>query len=402
VTEVQEAFRTLPSRYLGAEPGFDATYHVRLGDVGHTWEIRCTAHGARVRAGATRRRPDVTIGTDAETWLALRQGELSGVEAFSQRRLYARGDLDLAVGFEGLFRLPNGRPPLLRIHDVPAGGQKVSTLTMGDGPDVLLLHGLGGAKSSFFDTAAALSHRYRVHAMDLPGFGGSSKPARAPYGAPFFARTVVAAMDALGIERAHVVGNSMGGRVALEIGMEHPERVGGLALLCPAVAFVRRDWHPIVRVMRPELGLLPHSLGRGRIARQFWSLFADRDLVDPTVADIAVDEFERIYRSAGARLAFLSSARAIYLERPFGRGGFYPRLAGLEPPAMFVWSSHDKLVPPALGAHVERWLPGSEHILLEGCGHVPQVERPDRTNGLLERFFARVDALGGGGLRLAA
>jgi pimeloyl-ACP methyl ester carboxylesterase len=402
VTEVQEAFRTLPSRYLGAELGFDATYHVRLGDVGHTWEIRCTPHGARVRAGATRRRPDVTIGTDAETWLALRQGELSGVEAFSQRRLYARGDLDLAVGFEGLFRLPNGRPPLLRIHDVPAGGQKVSTLTMGDGPDVLLLHGLGGAKSSFFDTAAALSHRYRVHAMDLPGFGGSSKPARAPYGAPFFARTVVAAMDALGIERAHVVGNSMGGRVALEIGMEHPERVGGLALLCPAVAFVRRDWHPIVRVMRPELGLLPHSLGRGRIARQFWSLFADRDLVDPTVADIAVDEFERIYRSAGARLAFLSSARAIYLERPFGRGGFYPRLAGLEPPAMFVWSSHDKLVPPALGAHVERWLPGSEHILLEGCGHVPQVERPDRTNGLLERFFARVDALGGGGLRLAA
>jgi pimeloyl-ACP methyl ester carboxylesterase len=392
----------MPSRYLGAEPGFDATYHVRLGDVGHTWEIRCTSHGARVRAGATRRRPDVTIGTDAETWLALRQGELSGVEAFSQRRLYARGDLDLGVGFEGLFRLPNGRPPLLRIHDVPARGQRVSTLTMGEGPDVLLLHGLGGAKSSFFDTAAALSHRYRVHAMDLPGFGGSSKPARAPYGAPFFARTVVAAMDALGIERAHVVGNSMGGRVALEIGLEHPERVGGLALLCPAVAFVRRDWHPVVRVLRPELGMLPHSLGRGRIERQFWSLFADRDLVDPSVADIAVDEFERIYRSAGARLAFLSSARAIYLERPFGRGGFYPRLAGLAPPAMFVWSSHDKLIPPELGAHVERWLPGSEHILLEGCGHVPQVERPDRTNGLLERFFARVDALGGGGLRLAA
>ena len=52
------------------------------------------------------------IGTDADTWLRLRQGELSGIEAFSQRLLYARGDLDLAVGFEGLFRLPNGRPPL--------------------------------------------------------------------------------------------------------------------------------------------------------------------------------------------------------------------------------------------------------------------------------------------------
>src|SRR3712207_503015 len=114
---VEEAFRTLPSRYLGAEPGFDATYHVRLGDVGHTWEIRCTSHGARVRMGATRRRPDVTIGTDAKTWCRLRQGELSGIDAFSQRLLWARGELDLALGFEGLFRLPNGRPPLLRIRD---------------------------------------------------------------------------------------------------------------------------------------------------------------------------------------------------------------------------------------------------------------------------------------------
>ena len=60
----------------------------------------------------TGRDADVVIGTDADTWLRLRRGELSGVEAFSQRLLYARGDLDLAVGFEGMFRLPNGRPPL--------------------------------------------------------------------------------------------------------------------------------------------------------------------------------------------------------------------------------------------------------------------------------------------------
>ena len=108
-------------------------------------------------------------------------------------------------------------------------------------------------------------------------------------------------MDALRIERAHLIGNSMGGRVALEVGLREPDRVGGLALLCPALAFVRRGYQPLVRLLRPELGLLPHSLGRGRIERQFWSMFADRDLVDPSVADIVVDEFERIYRSAGAR-----------------------------------------------------------------------------------------------------
>src|ERR671928_654016 len=173
---VAEAFATLPARYLGAEPGFDATYHIRLGDIGRCWEVRCTPLGARVRAGATRRRPDVTIGTDAETWLQLREGLLSGIEAYSQRRLYARGNLDLAVCFEGLFRLPNGRPPLQRVHDVPVGRHRISTLTMGEGPDVLLLHGLGSSKASFLDTAASLSRSgYRVHALDFPGFGSSSK-----------------------------------------------------------------------------------------------------------------------------------------------------------------------------------------------------------------------------------
>ena len=329
---VERAFRRLPDRYLGAEPGFDATYHVRLGDVGHTWEVRCTTHGARVRKGVSSRRPDVTIGTDSETWARLREGELSGIEAFSQRKLYARGNLDLAIGFEGLFRLPNGRPPLLRIHDVHVGRTRVSTLTMGRGEvPVILLHGLGGTKHSFFDTLAALSDHYRVHAMDLPGFGSSSKPTTAGYDAPYFARTVLRAMDELGIERAHLVGNSMGGRVAIELGLTAPERVRSLGLLCPAVAWIKRGYHPLVRLLRPEFGLLPHRFGRDTVARQFLGLFADRDQIDPSVADVVVDEFQRIYGSAGARIAFLAAARNVYLDRPFGRGGFYPRLAELGP-----------------------------------------------------------------------
>jgi pimeloyl-ACP methyl ester carboxylesterase len=394
LTGVEAAFRSLPERYLGAEPGFDATYHVRLRDVGHTWEVRATHHGARVRKGVTRRRPDVTITSDAETWLALREGELSGLEAFSARRLVARGNLDLAVAFEGLFRLPNGRPPLQRIHDVCVGKVRVSSLIMGSGPDVLLLHGLGGTRASFFETSAALAKHYRVHAIDFPGFGSSSKPATGGYNAAWYADIVLGYMDELGIERAHLVGNSMGGRVAIEVGLVAPERVAALGLLCPAVAFVKRGFHPIVRVLRPEFGLLPHRFSRRTVAAQFWSLFGDHDLIDPDVADVIVDEFQRIYGSAGARYAFLSSARNIYLEKPFGRGGFYPRLAGLKPPALFVWTSGDKLIPAGFARHVRRWLPDAEQITLESCGHVPQVERPEQTNGLLERFFRQVDALG--------
>ena len=391
---VEANFRSLPERYLGADPGFDATWRIVLGDVGHTWEVRCTTHGARARKGATNRTPDVVIGTDATTWIALRSGELSGIEAFGRRLLYARGNVDLAMAFEGFFRLEDGRRPLLRIHDVHLPGRRVSTLTMGAGSDVLLLHGLGGAKSSFFDAAATLSRRHRVHALDLPGFGASSKPATAPYTARWFAETVLATMDALGIERAHVVGNSMGGRIAIELGLRNPDRVTSLGLLCPAVAFVKRTYHPIVRLMRPELGLLPHRFAREKVAEHFWGLFADPDGIDPSMADVVVDEFQRIYASAGGRIAFLSAARNIYLEAPYGRNGFYGRLSQLEPPALFVWGSHDRVIPPAFGRHVARWLPSAEQIVLDGCGHVPQVERAEQTSELLLGLFDRTEAPG--------
>ena len=390
---VEQAFRGLPGRYLGADPRFDATYQIRLGDVGRTWEVRCTADHARVHPGATARRPDVVIGTDAQTWLELREGRLSGIEAFSSRRLYITGELDLAVAFEGLFELPGHRPPLLRMRPVDVGDTWVSTLTIGEGPDVVLIHGLGGAKSSFLDTAAALSTDFRVHALDLPGFGSSGKPLRGPYNAAWFADVVLRTMDALGVPRAHVAGNSMGGRVALELGLRAPERVGGLVLLCPAVAFIKRGLHPVVRLLRPEFGLLPHRFTRGMVEDHLWSLFAVPDAIDPAIADVIVDEFQRIYASAGGRLAFLSAARNIYLDAPFGRNGFYPRLSDLESPALFVWGTHDTLIPAAFARQVGRWLPQAEQIVLEGCGHVPQVERAEQTAGIMRRFFRQADAL---------
>jgi pimeloyl-ACP methyl ester carboxylesterase len=389
---VEDAFRSLPDRYLGADEGFDATYHIRLCDLGHIWEVRCTSGAARVCKGATRRRPDVTISTDADTWIRLREGEYSGLDAFQRRLLGVRGNLDYAVGFEGMFRLPNGRDPLVRIYDVPVGRHRISTLTMGTGPDVLLLHGLGGTRASLFETAAALSGDYRVHAPDLPGFGSSSKPATGAYNARWFAEIVLGLMDELEIPRAHLVGNSMGGRVAIEAGLIAPQRVAALGLLCPAVAFVRRGLHPVVRMLRPEFGMLPHRFRRSTVASQFWSIFFDRDVVDPAVGDLMVDEFRRIYQSPGARYAFLSSARNIYLEAPFGRSGFYPRLAELEPPALFIWGKQDAVIPAGFSRQVSKWLPSAEQVTIEGCGHVPQVECAGETNELLRSFFTRADA----------
>lgn len=400
---VEEAFRLLPARYLGAAKGFDATYHVRLGDIGHTFEVRCTEGVARVRKGTSLREPDVVIGTDAETWLRLREGEIAGLDAYRERSLYIRGQVDLALSFEGMFRLPNGRDPIMRVHDVELSqGRRISTLTLGEGPDVLLVHGLGAAKTSFFDTAAGLRHAgYRVHAIDLPGFGSSTGPLTAPYDACWFAETVLEWMDAMGIDRTHVVGNSMGGRVALELGLQAPERVGGLVLLAPAVAFVKRGFHPVVRALRPEFGLLPHKITRRMVAGQLSGMFADPDALDPTAADIAVDEFQSTYGSARSRLAFLRSARNIYLDKPFGRGGFYPRLSELQPPAQFVWGTHDPLIPQGFARHVREWLPQAEQVVFQECGHVPQIEKPEETTALIVRHLRRVDA-GRGTRRLRA
>ena len=342
VRAVDEAFRTLPERYLGAGAGFDATYRIVLGDVGQSWEVRATTHGARVRKGGTRRTPDVTIGTDAATWLALRQGELSGVEAYSQRLLYARGDLDLAVGFEGLFRLPNGRPPLLRIHDVRLPGRRVSTLTMGDGPDVLLIHGLGATKSSFFDTAAALTRSgYRVHALDLPGFGSSSKPLAGPYSARWFADSVVDVDGrARASSRAHLVGNSMGGRVAIEVGLRAPERVKASRCCAPRSRSSAASGTRSCALLRPEFGLLPHNIApRARSPRSSGacSPTATRSTPPWPTSSSTSSAASTPPRARGSPSS--TAARNIYLERPFGRGGFYPRLADLDVPALFVWGT---------------------------------------------------------------
>lgn len=229
---VDAAFCSLPDRYLGADPGFDATYQIRLCDIGRTWEVRCTEHGARVRKGGSRRQPDVTITTDSDTWMKLREGEFSGVDAFGRRLLGVRGNLDYAVGFEGMFRLPNGRPPL-------------------------------------------------------------SKPVVGSYNAAWFAEIMLDLMDRLEVPRAHIVGNSLGGRIAIEVGLVAPERTGALGLLCPAVAWLRHSLHPLVRLLRPELGFLPHGFRRSLVALQFWSMFYDRDLIDPAVADLVVDEFRQ-------------------------------------------------------------------------------------------------------------
>ena len=385
---VEEAFATLPDRYLGAEPGFAATYEIRLGDVGRTWHVRVSGERCEVRSTPTGE-TDVVLGTDAGTWLALREGRLSGIDAFAGRRLYVRGNLDLALAFEGLFRLPGDRPPLLQISRVETGGPAISTLIAGGGPEqVVCLHGLGSNKASFFETISALSPEHTVHALDLPGFGSSDKPAPARYDAPWFAQSVRGYLDAMAIDRAHLVGNSLGGRVALEVALAHPDRVATVSLLAPAVAFRRRrELALLVRLLRPELAAIPHPMSTAQVRETFWGLFARPERLDPATADVVAEEFCQTYRTRSARVAFYAALRNIYLDAPHGERGFWTRLSDLEPPALFLWGDHDRLVPAGFARYVAEALPGARQEILADCGHVPQVELPERTNAKIAELI---------------
>jgi pimeloyl-ACP methyl ester carboxylesterase len=394
---VEDAFASLPERYLGADPGFHASYRIELDDLGLSWAVELDSDGCEVTA-SPKRDADTVIGTNAMTWLALREGALSGLDAFRSRLLWARGNLDLAVAFEGFFRLQSGRHPLLRLQEVSAGQHRISTLTAGSGPETaILIHGLGGNKTSFFETVSALAPDYTVHAIDLPGFGSSSKPLRAPFDAAWFAQAVVDLCDALEIDRAHLVGNSLGGRVAIEVGLTAPKRVASLSLLAPSLAWRRRRrLVPIVKLLRPELAAIPHPMTNGLVRRHFWSIFARPERLHPSAADLASDQFVRTYRTSAARVAFHSAARNIYLEEPFGEQGFWTRLGSLTPPAMFVWGDRDPLVPLAFCQHVAEALPDARQVVLEECGHVPQVELPEQANPAVDHFIAEASASAAG------
>jgi pimeloyl-ACP methyl ester carboxylesterase len=259
----------------------------------------------------------------------------------------------------------------------------IAVARAGEGPPVVMLHGLGATKASFLPTLGALAPSHRVIALDLPGFGDSAKPVRAAYDAPFFAQAVLALLDELQLYQAAIVGNSMGGRVAIELGLRAPERVDRLVLLAPSLAWLRnRRWAPLLRFVPPQLGLLqpaPAAVVTPIVRRLIPG-------ADGGWTAAGVDEFLRSYLDARGRAAFYAAARGIYLEEPHGPDGFWTRLPELTARSLFVWGRRDPVVPLGFVRHVRRAVPAAQHLVLD-CGHVPQLERPRETHEAMARFL---------------
>jgi pimeloyl-ACP methyl ester carboxylesterase len=301
------------------------------------------------------------------------------MKAYRSGRLTVRRNLHLGVGFLAATN-SDGGPDRLRFRTIDTDCGRVSTFEAGSGEPIVLLHGLGATKSEFLPTVPALAPGFRTIAIDLPGFGDSDKPFPAAYDARFFARWVKAALDALELDRVHLLGHSMGGRVALEVGMRHPDRIERLVLMTPSMAWLAgRPWAPALRLVRPELGFLqpaPRNFVEGVIRRVVPD--ADSHFVAP-----ALDEFLRSYLSPRGRVAFYAAARNIYLEKP---EEFWSGLEALSPESLFIWGRRDGLVPIGFARHVRERLPAAQHCELD-CGHVPQLECPAQLHSAITRFL---------------
>jgi pimeloyl-ACP methyl ester carboxylesterase len=382
-TSPPRALQALVGRYDRAafEP-YGGSARVRLAVAGgDAWDALIEHGAARLaRAGGD---ADATLTAGPRTWAAIADEVNGGMRAFRSGRLAVRRNLHIGVGFLAATSGVSG-PRRLRFRTVVTRHAGLSALEAGIGPPVLAIHGLGGTKGSFLLTVAALAGRFRVVAVDLPGFGDSDKPIGAAYDARFFADAMIDLLDALELDRVDLIGNSLGGRVALEVALRDPERVGRLALLAPSLAWRRpRRWAPALRLVRPELGLVqlaPRAVVQAVVHRLIPG-------ADEGWTAAGVDEFLRAYLTPAGRAAFYAAARQIYLETPHGSGGFWPRLRELQPDALFIWGRHDTLVPIAFARHVAEALPLARHVELD-CGHVPQMERPEQTHKAVAAFLA--------------
>ncbi|HEX2031182.1 MAG TPA: alpha/beta hydrolase, partial [Actinomycetota bacterium] len=190
-------------------------------------------------------------------------------------------------------------------------------------------------------------------------------------------------------ELAVLVGNSMGGRIALEVAARAPGRVRGLALLDPAVAGLPFPYYArLLRLLPVEAGALPLPVRRRLVMLGIRQLFADPDRLPGNAYQAGADEFVRIYRSGRARVALLSSIRGLMADRA---GPFWERVRRIDASTLIVWGERDRLVPARLGELLASAMPAAELAILPGVGHVPQFEVPETTVELVRGFLERLD-----------
>jgi pimeloyl-ACP methyl ester carboxylesterase len=255
--------------------------------------------------------------------------------------------------------------------------------TGGDGEAVVLIHGLGSNWQCWLPTIPPLMARHRVISFDLPGFGYSAMP-RDELSIPGYARWVSELLGKLEVERAAIVGNSLGGFVGADLAVNFPPFVDRLVLVTAAALWnERRRARPIV-----VLGNLTSAYA-SKFAAQWELAHKHPKLRLPSLyysgirhpRKVPLDLAWEIMSGAGAP-GFANALEALFKHK------IRDDLERIGCPTLVVWGSHDPLVPLHNAFEYEALIPDARVVVFNDCGHVPQIEKPEEFNAALAEFIA--------------
>ncbi len=266
-------------------------------------------------------------------------------------------------------------------------GHRVSYLAEGEGPLIVLIHGVTGTCDQWAPVAPLLSSRFSVIAPDLLGHGRSAKP-RGDYSLGAYASGIRDLVVTLGYDKATVVGHSLGGGIAMQYAYQYPERCERLVLV--SSGGLGEEVHPMLRAATLPGSELVLPLIAGRRVR------AAGGLVSRLLGQVGLrpssdlSEMARGYGSladADTRRAFVHTLRSVI--DPMGqRVNATDRLyLAADMPALIVWGRRDPVIPVSHAGVAERGMPGSRLEIFEGSGHFPQLDDPVRFARLLTDFI---------------
>ena len=275
-------------------------------------------------------------------------------------------------------------------------GLNIHYLQGGSGPPLVLVHGLGSSAAvEFYFNLEPLVANHRVLAIDLPGFGRSDKPAL-EYTIELFVKAVRDLMICEHLERAAVMGVSMGGRVALGLALDSPQMVDRLILVdALGVGAPRRVFAYRILLTRGLGELTLHGTARAlrrmnpRTIRRFWTWYMKRPgRVDGILTDQRIADHGELLSKPEYRAAYLSALRSIAGMNTLRDGiVVQERLKELRMPTLLVWGRHDHIFPAAHAEAALNVLSNGRAEIFEESGHTPQMEEPDRFNRIVLDFL---------------
>jgi pimeloyl-ACP methyl ester carboxylesterase len=276
--------------------------------------------------------------------------------------------------------------------EISVHGHRISYRSGGQGPTLLLLHGITNSSETWERVAAPLAERFTVVAPDLLGHGDSATP-RGDYSLGAHASGARDVLTALGIERATVVGHSLGGGIAMQFAYQFPERCERLVLV--SSGGLGREVHLLLRAAAlPGADyVLPALTSAGLIGvgRGIGGLLQRLNVAPSGDLQVLARGFASL-DNAGSRQAFLHTVRSV-IEPGGQRVSAQDRLtlAALLP-TLIVWGDRDSIIPVAHGADAHEAMPGSRFEVFRDAGHMPHDAEPQRFAALLTEFCDTTDA----------